>query len=95
MVEKGELNDDLLALVPPNPAKRPRTNQAEAKRSTQKMPLDSKSIKVPMFALDCEMCETAVGNEVTRVSIVDAAGKVCLHSCMSERGWAIAAYACR
>lgn len=40
------------------------------------MPLQAKSIKVPMYGLDCEMCITREGMEVTRISMVDAAGKV-------------------
>ncbi|XP_015732952.2 RNA exonuclease 5 isoform X1 [Coturnix japonica] len=33
----------------------------------------------PLFGLDCEMCLTARGNEVTRVSLVDAEGKCLLN----------------
>uniref|UniRef100_A0A8C6YZG4 RNA exonuclease 5 n=1 Tax=Nothoprocta perdicaria TaxID=30464 RepID=A0A8C6YZG4_NOTPE len=32
----------------------------------------------PLFGLDCEMCLTAKGNEVTRVSLVDAQGRCLL-----------------
>ncbi|NXH21254.1 REXO5 exonuclease, partial [Bucco capensis] len=33
----------------------------------------------PLFGLDCEMCLTAKGNEVTRVSLVDAQGQCLLN----------------
>ncbi|NXG68334.1 REXO5 exonuclease, partial [Baryphthengus martii] len=33
----------------------------------------------PLFGLDCEMCLTAKGNEVTRVSLVDAEGQCLLN----------------
>ncbi|NXP47471.1 REXO5 exonuclease, partial [Heliornis fulica] len=33
----------------------------------------------PLFGLDCEMCLTAKGNEVTRVSLVDAQGRCLLN----------------
>ncbi|XP_072791722.1 RNA exonuclease 5 isoform X2 [Taeniopygia guttata] len=33
----------------------------------------------PLFGLDCEMCQTAKGNEVTRVSLVDARGQCLLN----------------
>ncbi|NWW39973.1 REXO5 exonuclease, partial [Panurus biarmicus] len=33
----------------------------------------------PLFGLDCEMCLTAKGNEVTRVSLVDARGQCLLN----------------
>ncbi|NWX40104.1 REXO5 exonuclease, partial [Steatornis caripensis] len=33
----------------------------------------------PLFGLDCEMCQTAKGNEVTRVSLVDAQGQCLLN----------------
>ncbi|XP_031981756.1 RNA exonuclease 5 [Corvus moneduloides] len=33
----------------------------------------------PLFGLDCEMCLTAKGNEVTRVSLVDARGRCLLN----------------
>ncbi|NXV81089.1 REXO5 exonuclease, partial [Atlantisia rogersi] len=33
----------------------------------------------PLFGLDCEMCLTAKGNEVTRISLVDAQGRCLLN----------------
>lgn len=34
----------------------------------------------PMFAIDCEMCETVRGLELTRVSIIDEKHNVCYNS---------------
>ncbi len=33
-----------------------------------------------VYAMDCEMCNTVLGNELTRVTVVDIAGKTCYES---------------
>ena len=38
--------------------------------------VDNAERKQRLIALDCEMCETARGSELTRMSIVDADGEV-------------------
>ncbi|NXN92787.1 REXO5 exonuclease, partial [Rhinopomastus cyanomelas] len=40
----------------------------------------------PLFGLDCEMCLTAKGNEVTRVSLVDAQGRCLLNELVKPEG---------
>ncbi|XP_075292576.1 RNA exonuclease 5 isoform X2 [Opisthocomus hoazin] len=40
----------------------------------------------PLFGLDCEMCLTAKGSEVTRVSLVDAQGQCLLNELVKPEG---------
>lgn len=39
-------------------------------------PQPSPQAQAPMFALDCEMCYTSDGLEVTRVTVVNSSGEV-------------------
>ena len=33
-----------------------------------------------VFALDCEMCSTTMGSELTRVTVIEYSGKTCYES---------------
>lgn len=75
------MSDADAAEPPPSEAqqaapKRARLSRDSAAASPHKMPMSANRIKVPMYALDCEMCITAAGMEVTRLSMVDVGGKV-------------------
>lgn len=44
--------------------------------STKPFKKSKKSPESPMFAIDCEMCKSALGKELTRISLVDESCKV-------------------